>query len=245
MIELENRTLRFFRTKEIWFSDHLFDDNDGYSLINFRRCEPQIDHKGFNCKEEVTSVIDLTKDLENIWSNMKKDSCRNSIRRAEKAGIVINQNQGHDEFYNIYKEHVKCTGYLRFAEDKSILSMRGTLFTAVYDGKMLGGHFYIEDADHLLYYRGATIITNDKQLNTLKGNASRLLHWEAIKYAKAKGIREFDLGGLYSDSINAMKESFGGNRVTYYNYWKFYDTLCKMAVFTAQLLIRLNARGKS
>jgi len=66
-----------------------------------------------------------------------------------------------------------------------------TLFTAVFDGKILGGHIYIEDKDHMVYFRGASIITKDKQLNTLKGNASRLLHWEAMKYAKEKEIKEF------------------------------------------------------
>jgi lipid II:glycine glycyltransferase (peptidoglycan interpeptide bridge formation enzyme) len=235
MIELEIKKLSF-RTKQIWFSDHLYDDNDGCSAIDFRRCKLQINHLGFNCNEEVTSVIDLTKDLDTIWSNMKKDSCRNSIKRAEKAGIVINQDQGVDEFYNIYKKHFKAKGYLRFAEPVSILSKCGKLFTAVYNGEILGGHVYLEDKDHIVYYRGATIITNDKQLNTLKGNASRLLHWEAIKYAKEKGIKEFDLGGLglYHDSINAMKESFGGKRVTYYSYYKTYDRLYK-------ILIKLNA----
>ena len=92
MIEIENKKF-LFKVKEIWFSDRLYDDNDGHSQIAFRRCEPQVDNSGFNCKEEVTSVIDLTKDLTDIWSNMKKDSCRNSIRRAEKAGIVIDRFQ--------------------------------------------------------------------------------------------------------------------------------------------------------
>ena len=239
MIEIENKKF-LFKVKEIWFSDRLYDDNDGHSQIAFRRCGPQVDNSGFNCKEEVTSVIDLTKDLTDIWSNMKKDSCRNSIRRAEKAGIVIDRNQGFDEFYSIYKEHVRSKKYLRFAEDESILSNCGTLFTAVYDGEILGGHLYIEDKDHILYYRGATKTANDKQLNTLKGNASRLIHWEAIKYAKEKGIKEFDMGGLYTDSINAMKESFGGKRVTYYAYWKDYNILFKMAVSTGQLLSKMN-----
>jgi len=37
------------------------------------------------------------------------------------------------------------------------------------------------------------------------------------------------MGGLYTDSINAMKESFGGERVTYYAYYKYYNKLYKLA----------------
>jgi len=67
---------------------------------------------------EVTSVIDFNKKIGRYLGKYEKDSCRNSIRRAEKAGIVINRNQNFDEFYNIYLSHIKYKGYLRFAEDK-------------------------------------------------------------------------------------------------------------------------------
>lgn len=49
-----------------------------------------------------------------------------------------------------------------------------------------------------------------------------MIIWEAMKYAKEKGIKELDMGGLFTDSLNSFKESFGGKRVTYYAYSKNY-----------------------
>jgi lipid II:glycine glycyltransferase (peptidoglycan interpeptide bridge formation enzyme) len=226
-----------FNVKEIWFADSVYDHN-GCSSLLFKRCKCT-GFPGFEFREEVTSVIDLTQDLAQIWKNMKKSSCRYSISKAERDGVIIKQNNNFDEFYEIYKPHVKKTKYQRLLEDKSQLRASGTLFTAEYDGEILVGHIYIEDQDHIVYYRGASkIIDDDKTLRTLKGNASHLIHWEAIKYAKAKGIKEFDMGGLATDSINAFKESFGGNRVCYSTYKKDYNISYKMAVDLGKNIVR-------
>jgi lipid II:glycine glycyltransferase (peptidoglycan interpeptide bridge formation enzyme) len=236
LIEIEKRRYAF-RIKEVWFSDSLFDEPGKFSQLAFRRCKLHKKPSGFNCIEEITSVIDLHQDLDTIWGKMKKDSCRNSIRRAEKAGVNIRLNRDFDEFYMIYNDHVKSKKYFRTVEDKRLLEKCGPLFVSEYDGEILGGHLYIEDQDHILYYRGATkTISDNKELNTIKGNASRLLHWEAIKYAKEKGIKKFDFGGLFTDSINAMKESFGGERTSYYAYWKDYDLLFKTCVTAGKFL---------
>ena len=70
------------------------------------------------------------------------------------------------------------------------------------------------------------------------GNANRLLHWEAIKYAKEKGIKEFDWGGLWSveeaekdeskRTVNFFKQSFGGEIITCYTYQKIYSKIYKL-----------------
>ena len=73
----------------------------------------------------------------------------------------------------------------------------------------------------------------DKEKAKLIGYANRLIHWEAIKYAKEKGIKEYDLGGIFSDEevekdkvkmgIRSFKLSFGGESVTRYQYQKIYS----------------------
>lgn len=237
MITIEFKRL-IFNVAEIWFSDHIY-DVEGYSHVMFRRCEPQEKYSGFNCEEEITSVIDLTSDLDTIWKNMKGNS-RRSIKKAEKAGVIIKRNQNYDEFYEIYRIHLKRKKYHVVPYHKPSLKTAGTLFTAEFNGEVLGGNIYIEDQDHMLLRTAATkIIDNDKCLNTLKGNASHLIHWEAMKYAKEKGIKEFDMGGLYTDSINLFKESFGGKRVSYYAYSKDYDTSYKLAASVGRQLYKL------
>ena len=78
----------------------------------------------------------------------------------------------------------------------------------------------------------------DKETEILIGNANSMLHWEAIKYAKERAIREFDFGGLWSTfeceldprkkAINNFKQNFGGNLIRCYSYSKEYSFTYKM-----------------
>ena len=100
------------------------------------------------------------------------------------------------------------------------------------DGEILGGCVFLEDKDIILYWIGCNKRSHmGRDKRTLIGNGSHLLLWDAINYAKKKGIKELDLGGLFAEdnqkktenSIDKFKESFGGNRVYKYNYSKDYN----------------------
>ena len=66
---------------------------------------------------------------------------------------------------------------------------------------------------------------------------NKLIIWESIKYAKEKGIKEYDLGGYYTgkeldqqkENINIFKSGFGGQLVTHYIYEKNYSKTYKLA----------------
>jgi lipid II:glycine glycyltransferase (peptidoglycan interpeptide bridge formation enzyme) len=237
MIKIEWKRL-IFNTAEIWFSD-LF-DVEGYSHVMFRRCWPQGNYSGFNfCGEEITSIIDLSQDLDTIWNNIEKDA-RRQIRRAQEAGVIVKRNQHFDEFYEIYRAHLSRKKYHVIPYDKLALMNAGILFTAELDGQVLLGAINAADRDHMLGRVGASrIIDNDKRLNTLKGNASRLLEWEVIKYAKEEGIKEYDIGGLFTDSLNSFKESLGGKRTIYHAYSKDYNMGYKLAASLGRQFYKL------
>jgi len=58
----------------------------------------------------------------------------------------------------------------------------------------------LEDQSNINYWIGASKrLDVDKEKAKLIGYANRLIYWEAIKYAKEKGIKEYDLGGIFSD----------------------------------------------
>jgi hypothetical protein len=109
---------------------------------------------------------------------------------------------------------------------------------ALLDGEVAGGHFFLSDGEHL---RG--LITGSKRLEAgghranVIGYANRLIVWEAMKYARAKGIREYDMGGYFTgpagngqlERINAYKASFGGSIVPRYHYEKNYSRLFGLA----------------
>ncbi|NQE54743.1 hypothetical protein C5S29_14225 [ANME-1 cluster archaeon GoMg3.2] len=113
-----------------------------------------------------------------------------------------------------------------------------------FDGEIIGGQFYLEDENNIRWLVGASKrLEVDRNQATLIGNANRLVIWQAIQYAKEKGIKEFDMGGYYTreakdvqkERINAFKKSFGGELVTHYIYHKDYSRIYKIAKWIYQL----------
>ena len=107
----------------------------------------------------------------------------------------------------------------------------GTLFVAEHDGEILVGTIYLIYNSNIKAWIGAS---KRFEVNRAKASiiskADRLIDWEAIKYGKEKGIKEYDLGGLWSKEeeekdekkkgINLRKLGLGGKIVTRYSYEK-------------------------
>jgi len=242
MLEID-RKIFMFRTKEICFADYPY-DIDGYATVTFEVCPNKVDIPGFSRREGTTLVIDLTQDLDTIWRNMKKKSCRYEINRAQREGIGVKISQNFEEFGKIYKAFWKKKVY-REARVRPEFIKYGTLFTAEIDGEVVAGHLYLEDDSHIRWIIGGSKrleVSPDKA--TLIGCANRLMHWEAIKYARAKGIKEFDLGGVYTGenkndpryTIRQFKQSFGGTLVTRYHYEKVYSKTYKLLRYPYRLM---------
>lgn len=179
-------------------------------------------------------VIDLTQDLDSIWNNMSGSDCRRSIRNAEEIGIKIKLNQNYKEFFEINQLFRKEKGLDAYSESIEFMNKYGTLFLAEYNGEILLGHLYLEDKNNIRWLISASKrLDVDKEKARIIGNANKFTIWNAIKYAKDKGIKEFDFGGYYTgekkdiqkENINKFKKNFGGKLVTYYIYEKDYSKL--------------------
>ena len=221
-----------FRTKEIWFADRPY-DIQGLDMVLFQCCKDKVDLPGFIRKESVTFVIDLTQDLDTIWNNISSGNGRKAIRRAKRANVKIKINQEYEKFYDLYKsvrENKRLPGAIRLGDIKKY----GTLFTAEYDGKIISGHAYLEDAHNIRsWVTGSARFEKDAHEIALVANAGKSIVWEAIQYAKKKGIRTFDFGGYYAGGMNGertnmpnwFKQSFGGKVTTTYIYKKDYSKI--------------------
>jgi hypothetical protein len=244
MLILDKNVL-IFKIKTIYFSEYIFNVEE-CNVINFHSCKSKADFPGFNCVERLTSVIDLNQDLDTIWNKLDRKSTRYAIGRAQRDGIEFKINQNYEKFYHINKSFMQQKGtaplFWIFDEKLDTIKMYGTLFTAEHEGEILGGHLYLEDeANIMLWISASRRLEEDREKATLIGNANRMLHWEAIKYAKEKGIREFDWGGLWSSdeankdkvkkSINSFKLSFGGEIVPRYSYQQIYSPLYKVGSY--------------
>lgn len=235
-----------FKTKVIWFSDYPYDVGDCHSVI-FRACKNKVDIEGFEREEFITLVIDLTQDLDAIWGNMGKKSCRYEIKRAKREGIQIKLNQAYEQFYEINRLFRRGKG-LSGLTSPEFMRKSGTLFTAEYEGEIIAGQLYLEDKDNIRWLLGASKrLEVDKEKAILIGCGNRLMIWEAINYAKGKGIKEFDMGGYYTgkvkdeqkERINIFKKSFGGKLTTHYIYQKDYSKIYKVAQKAYQLKQKL------
>jgi lipid II:glycine glycyltransferase (peptidoglycan interpeptide bridge formation enzyme) len=224
-----------FISRQILFSENLF-DVDHVSSVKFSGCKKKIVFPNFSCSEYTTSVIDLSQNIDAIWQKMKKKSCRYAINKSERDGVIIVKNQNFKDFYDIYSDALKHHDREKIRQKFQTIEQYGTLFTAHYDGEILGGHIYLEDNNVILYWLSANTRAKTPELRSIIGNASHALHWEAIKYAKLKGIVEFDMGGLFAgtaetkkeESIDSFKESFGGERQLRYSYHRDYSHIFKL-----------------
>jgi len=243
-MRIVERKRLLLKIKHIFFSDQPFDVDD-CDVVIFPLCRNNRDFEGFNRSKSYTAVIDLTKDLEEIWRNMDKSSCRYAIKKAERDGVEVVINRHYKEFYKIYKSFRKRKGLSRGLSrifglsDYSLNEIKkyGTLFIAKYNSEIICGHVYLEDDKNILYWQSARRLDTDRKLANIIGNASKLLMWEAIKYAKDKGLEIFDFGGLFPQKeaeknsvkkgINFFKLSFGGKMIETSHYSKIYSKIYK------------------
>lgn len=216
------------RKKWIWFSDPY--DVKGCAMVNFFSYN-NIDKEGFSKKDGLTTVIDLDKSLEDIWSNIRKKFTRRLINQGEKKGIIVKQDNNFKDFEKIYKDF---RSKKKLTSDRFSLLKQGTLFSAYYQGKLIAGHIFVADNTFVRSWVAASshmeqATGKDKRLI---GWANRMLIWEAIKYYKNKGLKLFDMGGIdlnKEDSLlTEFKESFGGERRPCYYYHKVYSPMLKL-----------------
>lgn len=235
MLELESHRY-CFKTKQVWFSRRPF-DIAGYHCVRFQDTKSKVELAGFQMSSSTTLVIDLAQELETIWRKMSKKSARYGIKRAQRDGVRVKLNDNYDEFRDLNDSFRKKKGLPPDFMGTSVLKRSGLLFVAEYDQEILCGHAYFADGNTIRWRLGASKRLVDPERATLIGNANRLLVWEAINYAKGKGLREFDLGGYYVGDhdlqkvgISAFKKSFGGDLIERYNYVKYYSKIYELAL---------------
>ncbi|PIS14778.1 peptidoglycan bridge formation protein FemAB [Candidatus Shapirobacteria bacterium CG09_land_8_20_14_0_10_39_12] len=171
--------------------------------------------KGKPLFTKFTSVIDLTRPEEEIFSSFKQKT-RYNIRLAEKHGIKIqedNSNEAFENYLNLLFETTSRQGF--YAHNKEyhrkqwqILKPAGIshLLTATYQGITLAS-FLLFSFNGVLYYPYGASTREHKELM-----APTLLMWEAIKFGKKLGCKSFDLWGDLEPNPAPNHPYFGFHR---------------------------------
>lgn len=180
-----------------------------------------------------TALIDLTLSDEELLARMKQKT-RYNIRLAEKKGVVLRVGSPKD-FGMLYKTYAETSVRDGFViRDEEYYRTVWKLFMdsneptcepliAEVDGEPVGGIFVFYFAERAYYVYGMSRNLHREKMPTY------LLQWEAIKHARVRGCKIYDLWGapeLFDESdsmwgVYRFKEGLGGKVVRTLGAWDF------------------------
>ncbi len=170
-----------------------------------------IEGLGFNRVMHDTMVVDLTQPEETIFGNMTK-SCRWTIRKGEKNGVVIEEATDDafaDDFAEQFKDVFAKQGLVPHYGAERIRAklkhLRGTGLAIFLRARDAEGHCIatgVYPALHQTAFYNAGASWRQHQ----KLYPNELLHWHAMRYWKKRGMRTYNMVGIMH-----FKQKFGGN----------------------------------
>jgi peptidoglycan pentaglycine glycine transferase (the first glycine) len=155
-----------------------------------------------------TVLIDLQKSEEDLLMEMKSKT-RYNIRLAGRKEIVIRQSSdiktfhkmmlttGQRDAFGIHSLDYYQRAYDLFAPQEACL-----LLVAEYQGLPLAGIMSFAYGNTAWYFYGASTNQERNRMPTY------LLQWEAIRWAKNKGCKTYDMWGIPDFSESTLEEDF-------------------------------------
>lgn len=173
-----------------------------------------------------TIILDLTKSDEELLAAMHPKT-RYNISLAAKKGVTVRWSMQPDDiekFLAISHDVMKRSDF-RYHPSEYYRAMARVLVPdglmvielAEYQSQVLAAHLMMFGGETATYVHGASS-SRQRQLM-----APYLLQWEAMKLARQRGCRQYDLFGVAPTDavkhlwagITRFKEGFGGSRVDY------------------------------
>jgi len=165
-------------------------------------------------------ILDLHKDPDEVRKNFDKKTVKYSIRKSEKAGVIIREENslwGIQEFYRLHlltriKHGIPAPPFKFFKIMFDNIIARGFAFIllASYGSKTIAAGIFFKYKEYIYFKYNAS----DPQYLSLK-TPNHLLTWHAIKQACLNDYRFFDFGRTSPDNKGLMryKEMWGARRI--------------------------------
>ncbi|WP_066632790.1 GNAT family N-acetyltransferase [Desulfolucanica intricata] len=205
-------------------------------ITEFIRFHPLLEnHRLWDKQVSLTRVssnvyVDLTLSEEDLWANYEYNN-RKNIKKACREGleVLLEEEPKHfEEFLTIYyhtMDRNKAGRFYYFPREfyeKLHRDLKGSFLYAhtLKDGKIVSTELLLFNKQYIHSFLGGTL----KDYYSYHPN--NILKHEVIKWARAKGIKYFILGGGYKDGdgIFRYKRSFSRNGVVdFYVGKKIYD----------------------
>lgn len=208
------------------------------------RLEPTtVSKHGFECRRDVTPILDLRTDKETLWKILKPKSCRYEIRKALKNNVTVKDTDDPavvDRYYNQLVMVFAKQGLIPTYPLNTVkalfesLRKREMLFCleAKYKDRTIATGIFPHDNESIYYWGGAS----DPAYRGISPN--ELIQWTLIKMALEKGIKKYDMYG----GDNPFKLKFGCELKEVLYWFKSFN---KLAKFSRKIYeYRFNTRQK-
>lgn len=155
-----------------------------------------------------TVLVSLTGSEDELLGRMKQKT-RYNIRLAEKKGIVVKTSRDLEEFHLMSEITGKRDGfgvhsktYYQKAMELFTPTGNAELLTAYYEERPVASLIVFALGDMAWYMYGAS---SDEERNRMP---TYLIQWEAMKWAKAKGCKYYDMWGIPDIEEEILEEEF-------------------------------------
>ena len=171
---------------------------DYFELRQFRNASVQDDERLCKYIQHKIHILEIGEGFENIRKKFHKDCIVRSVRKAEKAHVIIEpceSEEGLREFYYIHAVTRKRLGfpiqpYIFFKNMWNIMKQGNfiTILLAKLRGKTIAGIVLFKFKDMVSFEHGASL---QEYLHT---RPNHLLIWRSIEMACSEGFRYFNFG---------------------------------------------------
>ena len=188
---------------------HIEGHTPPYDLSADENYKQEFKKNGYTIQDNVTFLADLTKSIDEIWSNVTKKA-RGDVNRAKRRNIVVKELTEYGQlkdYLMLNQEWAKSKGIVisdPFREMERLWNNHTAglekFFLAYKDEKLIAG-LRVACFNGIAYTH--FVIKSYDEPTNLGGT---LLTWSAIEWAKKSGIRSYDFsGGPQDNSQNDEK----------------------------------------
>jgi lipid II:glycine glycyltransferase (peptidoglycan interpeptide bridge formation enzyme) len=174
-----------------------------------------------NIQPPRTIIIDIGGTEEEILARMKQKT-RYNIRLAEKKGVTVRTWDNIESFYKMMTLtggrdgfNVHAQEYYQRAYELLHTNDMGEILVAEYEGRSLAAIFVARHGNRAYYLYGAS---TDEERNRMP---AYFLQWEAMKWAKERGCKEYDLWGIPDQDEATLEAEFQSRHDGLWSVYRF------------------------
>ena len=231
MFEVGDRWKWSLHMKDVYFAPEIRRQDPGYDVVYYFFCrEP---HPG--ARKYMSAVIDLNREDEEILQSFR-ESTRKAVRRMlrdDQFSMAIEENLEEnqlEQFLENYDAFTREKGFYPADRQRVRLlfqSRRLRLVTAYYQEELLAHRLLLEDTEKILPFYGYTprLHAHEHEKLQLISRVSKTVDYRSMLYAKTRGKRWYDLGGLFyhpgddqGTRVDHYKEGFHGEVISEYEF---------------------------